>query len=270
LSPYEADKKRNYLKSLEPTSSKVNSSLSMISISYTNFRLSSYSKKRHAVAIARREADKRGFNKESGKLIQIITDGDNDLDRYISEFFPEALHTIDVFHVTEYLWSAGGCLFKEGSDELTEWVESQKNRLYNDKSIEIIDEIENQCNKLPEEGPGIKKKRERLDQVKNYLGKRVGKMNYKKLRELDLEISSGAVEGAVNYVIAKRFDCGGMRWIKERAEGLLHLRCIEINGDWENFIDFVHDKTSRYCKENLKNEFLKSTTAPKISTYGVY
>ena len=95
-------------------------------------------------------------------------------------------------------------------------------------------------------------------------------MNYQTLRKLDLEISSGAVEGAVNYVIAKRFDCGGMRWVKERAEALLHLRCIEINGDWEKFIDFVHDKTSRHCQENLKNEFLKSTTAPKISTYGLH
>jgi hypothetical protein len=27
-----------------------------------------------------------------------------------------------------------------------------------------------------------------------------------------------------------------MRWIPGRAEALLHLRCIEINGDWELFI----------------------------------
>ena len=26
-----------------------------------------------------------------------------------------------------------------------------------------------------------------------------------------------------------------MRWIPGRAEALLHLRCIEINGDWEAF-----------------------------------
>ena len=42
---------------------------------------------------------------------------------------------------------------------------------------------------------------------------------------------TGTVEGVVNYVIAKRFDSGGMRWIKERAEHLLQLRCIEVNGD---------------------------------------
>ena len=48
----------------------------------------SYAPKRHAVAVARREADKRGFTKESGKLIQILTDGDNDLECYVGEFLP--------------------------------------------------------------------------------------------------------------------------------------------------------------------------------------
>ena len=78
----------------------------------------SYAPKRHAVAIARREADKRGFTKKSGKLVQIVTDGDKDLDCYVEDFFSEAIHTIDIFHVTEYHWKAGACLYKEGSDGL--------------------------------------------------------------------------------------------------------------------------------------------------------
>jgi len=91
----------------------------------------SYAPKRHTVAIARREADKRGFGPGSGQRIQIVTDGDPDLERYIEEFFPAeafpaAEHTIDVYHVVEYLWDAGACLYREGSAELTEWVEEQK------------------------------------------------------------------------------------------------------------------------------------------------
>lgn len=59
------------------------------------------------------------------------------------------------------------------------------------------------------------------------------------LRENDLE---GAVEGAVHHVIGLRMDHGGMRWIRERAEALLQLRCIEINGHWDYFIQAVQDK----------------------------
>jgi hypothetical protein len=220
------------------------------------------------VAVARREADKRGFTNQSGKLIQIVTDGDNDLERYVGELFPEAEHTIDVFHVVEYLWKAGGCLFKEGSDELTEWVERMKDALYEGRASEIIAELQRHLDLLPKRGSGIKSRRERLESVKSYLAKRIGKINYKSLRDRDLEICSGAVEGAVNYVIAKRFDCGGMRWIKQRSEALLQLRCIEINGDWDDFITFVHDKTNKQTAETQANLFLRNKSPVPLPTYG--
>lgn len=228
----------------------------------------SYAPKRHAVAIARRDADKRGFTAQSGKLVQIVTDGDNDLDRYITEFFPNAEHTIDVFHVVEYLWKAGGCIYKEGSDELVAWVESMKEALYDGRVCEVIEEIQRRLNLLPKRGPGSKSRRQRLESIRGYLIKRVGKMNYKSLRARDLEISSGTVEGAVNYVIAKRFDSGGMRWVKNRSEALLQLRCIEINGDWDAFISFVHDKTNEQARQTKRNHFLKSNEAAPLPTYG--
>ncbi len=226
----------------------------------------SYAPKRHAVAIARREANKRGFGPGSGKLIQIVTDGDNDLQRYIEELFPEAIHTIDVYHVTEYLWEAGQCLYKEGSAELVEWVETQKEALYDGRAAEIVAEIEKRLAQLD---PGKQSVRKRLQKVRNYIDKRVDKMNYKELREQDLEISSGAVEGAVNYVIAKRFDSGGMRWIKERAEHLLQLRCIEVNGDWDAFIEFVHDRTREQAQREHRNLSLRRTKPTPLPTYGL-
>jgi len=229
----------------------------------------SYAPKRHAFGIARREADKRGFTNDSNKLVQIVMDGDNDLDRYAQEFFPEAIRTIDVFHVTEYLWQAGACLYKEGSDEQEAWVESQKEALYDGRASDIVKELIDWLKRIPRKGPGNKGRRERLQQVINYLTKRLDKMDYKSLREQDLEISSGAVEGAVNHVIAKRFDCGGMRWIRERAEALLQLRCIDVNNDWDDFISYVHDKTSRRMQQEQKNFFLKSKTPASLPTYGL-
>ena len=229
----------------------------------------SYAPKRHAAAIARREADKRGFTEKSGRLIQIVADGDNDLARYFDEFFPEAIHTVDVFHVTEYLWKAGGCLYKEGSQELVEWVEAQKDFLYDGKASEIVKELDKRLALLPKKGPGMKRRRETLGKIREYLAKRIAKMDYKTLSEMDLEISSGAVEGAVNYVIAKRFDSGGMRWIKERSEALLQLRCIEVNNDWDAFISYVHDKTCRQAQACSQNFFLKSKEAEPLPTYGL-
>ncbi len=229
----------------------------------------SYAPKRHALAIARREADKRGFTEESGKVVQVVTDGDNDLERYIAEFFPNAIHTIDVFHVTEYIWDAGRSLYKEGSKELEQWVETQKDALYDGRVSDIVKELERRLKLIPKKGPGNKGKRDRLRKTVNYLKKRIEKMDYKKLRERDLEIGSGPVEGAVNYVIAKRFDNGGMRWIKESSEALLQLRCIDVNDDWGAFISYVHDKTHRQIQQSKQNIFLKSKTPKPLPTYGI-
>ena len=55
-------------------------------------------------------------------------------------------------------------------------------------------------------------------------------MAYGKWREQDLVIASGVVEGAARYVVGKRLDNAGMRWLKERAQSVLLLRCIEVNG----------------------------------------
>jgi hypothetical protein len=229
----------------------------------------SYAPKRHAVAIARREADKRGFTDQSKMLVQVVSDGDNDLERYVKEFFPTAIHTIDVYHVMEYLWKAGGCLYKEGSGELAEWVEQQKDLVYDGRAAEVVNELDKRLALLPKKGPGMKGRRERLEQIRGYLHKRLDKMDYKALKEQDLEISSGAVEGAVKHVIAKRFDSGGMRWIRQRAEALLQLRCIEINKDWDAFISYVHDKTSRQAQLFKENFFLKSTEPMELPTYGL-
>jgi hypothetical protein len=200
----------------------------------------SFGPKRHAFAIARREADKRGFQRGSGKTVQLVTDGDEDLERLGKEFFPEAKHTLDIFHAIEHLWKAGRSLFREGSKALEEWVDEQRQRLYSGHVQTVVRDLKTALTAIPSTGPGNKGKRQRLREVATYIEKRVHMMNYKELLERDLEICSGSVEGAVRYVVSQRFDCAGMRWIRERAEALLQLRCIEINGDWDAFMAFVH------------------------------
>jgi hypothetical protein len=202
----------------------------------------SFAPKEHAFQIALREAHKRGFTEESGRLVQLVTDGDPDLDCYARRYFPDAIHTIDIMHVIEKLWTAGEAIHKEASNELRRWVERQKKRLYRGEVAKIVTELRRQFERTPRTGPGNKGKRERLNKALGYIEKRMGQMNYKELRAQDLEIGSGMVEGAVKYVIGKRCDHGGMRWIRERAEALLQLRCIEINGHWDEFVTTVHDR----------------------------
>jgi hypothetical protein len=152
-----------------------------------------------------------------------------------------------------------------GSAELTEWVEAQKEALYKGCVGEVIDEIKRRLAMLSNIQEHCQ---ERLEKIKNYLEKRKDKMNYKSLRDQDLEILSGVVEGAVRYVISQRFDNGGMRWIKERAEALLQLRCIELNGTWDRFVSFVHERMKQQVEESKKTSPLTCSELTPLPIYG--
>jgi hypothetical protein len=201
----------------------------------------SFAPKRHAVEFARREATKRGFPPGTTRTVQVLTDGDNDLACYVRELFPDAIHTVDVMHVIEKLWNAGTAVHREGTPEHRAWAEAQKNALYGGRVDDILAELDARLAATPKTGPGNKFRRTKLTKTRRYIAKRAAMMNYDELVRRDLELGTGAVEGAIKHIIHRRMDHGGMRWIKERAEAVLQLRCIEVNGDWEAFVARVHD-----------------------------
>ena len=75
-----------------------------------------------------------------------------------------------------------------------------------------------------------------VDKLIGYLEPRLEMMRYAEWLEQDLVIATGQVEGAVRHVVGERLDCAGMRWMQGKGEALLHLRCIELNGDWQQFV----------------------------------
>jgi hypothetical protein len=62
--------------------------------------------------------------------------------------------------VTEYLWKAGGCLFKEGSEEPEQWVEQQKAALYESRVLYIIEKLEYRLAWIAKRGPDLKNRQQ--------------------------------------------------------------------------------------------------------------
>lgn len=202
----------------------------------------SFACKRHAMEVARREATKRGFPPGTTRTVQLLTDGDTDLARYGAELFPDAIHTIDVMHVIEKLWDAGTAVHREGTPEHHAWAREQIDALYAGRVTGIVAELDGQLARIAKTGPGNKFRRTKLSSLRNYIAKRTAQMNYGELLARDLELGTGPVEGAIKNIMHRRMDHGGMRWIKERAEAVLQLRCIDVNGDWAAFVARVHDQ----------------------------
>jgi hypothetical protein len=78
----------------------------------------------------------------------------------------------------------------------------------------------------------------------------------------DLVIASGQVEGTVRHLVGARFDCSGMRWTQAKAEALLHLRCIELNGDWQKYVAWFQGKTLRRLKRGERIKVLTNQPLP--------
>jgi hypothetical protein len=181
-------------------------------------------------------ARRRGYGT---KRTLFLGDGSEHLWRCQQTYLPDAEVCIDWFHVVEKLWEAGGCLHREGSDELTKWVEKQKTELRDGRQADLLENLRNAYRAIPKTGPGNKGRRQRLGKVIRYLDEHAHRMRFAELRRDDLDIGTGAVEGAVRNLVGIRFDGPGMRWGRERSELLMHLRCIFLNGQWEAFRSYL-------------------------------
>ena len=156
----------------------------------------------------------------------------------LSKWFPAATFALDIRHFSVQIWALGRAFYQEGRDELAEWVEEKRELLYTGKASQLLEELKVINSNLSARAKRDKTKREKMSKLIAYISARLSMMDYKNLIEEDLVIASGIVEGAARYVIGERMDCSGMRWIPERAEALLHLRCIELNGEWESFFEW--------------------------------
>jgi len=184
------------------------------------------------------EAEKRGYGTSKFTKVLFIADGAEVLWDLQREFFPDADVCLDWFHVVEKLWDAGKAVCRGTRRErkaLEAWVGQQKKRLRNGQIADVLAELSDRFEATPITGPGNKYRREVLASVHQHLFVNQNKLEYDRLRRGDLDIGSGAVEGAVRNLVGARLDASGMRWGKGRAEFVLGLRCILINGMWPDF-----------------------------------
>lgn len=222
----------------------------------------SYARRKVMFEWARKQATKRGFGPDTNKRIHIAVDGEKCLKDGLSKIFPRATFVLDVRHLEEKVWETGRVFFVEGSDELEEWVEDKRRLLYEGRASEVLSLLKKLRKNLSRRANRDKGKREALAKLISYIQPRLDMMRYKNLIDEDLPIATGIIEGAARYVVGERMDCSGMRWIPERAEALLHLRCIELNGDWDHFYEWVYH---RWHDKLLRNEKVIVRTNEPIS-----
>lgn len=189
--------------------------------------------------LLRREADKRGYGT---KKTVFLGDGAKVLWRLKKECFPLAEGCIDWFHIAEKLWACGECIHPHDRDAVAAWYAAQTKLLRHRGSGPVIANLRAALLDVAKTGPGTKRRRTLLRKTYRHLLSHMEHMQYASLRRRDLDIATGAVEGAVRNVVGMRLDGPGMRWSPERAERVLHLRCILVNGQWDAFEGYITER----------------------------
>jgi hypothetical protein len=188
------------------------------------------------------EAKKRGYGR---KRTVFLADGSEHIWTLQQKHFPDAEVGLDWIHVTEKLWSAGQCLFAEGTTELSAWVGEQQALLRRGRVDPMLQNLIGAFMHIAKTGPGNKGRRERLGDVIDYLTGHRARLRYQELRRDDLPIATGVIEGAIRNLVRLRLDGPGMRWSRDRAESVLHLRCILLNDQWDDFAQYIAGSSMR-------------------------
>jgi len=188
------------------------------------------------------EAVRRGYGTTKFKKVQFVADGADTLWELQQEFFPDAEVCLDWVHAVEKLWDCGkainrGSRTKRNPPEA--WVHEQKKLLRQGKLKAVLLTLQTALDRTPVSGPGNKFRRKVLEDTIKHFTKNRARMRYQRLWQNGLVIGSGLIEGTVRHLVGMRLDGPGMRWGKARAEAVLHLRCVLLNGLWPDFESYL-------------------------------
>jgi hypothetical protein len=172
--------------------------------------------------------------RETGQIIDrvALTDGAIALQQRVEEYLPDFTLVLDIIHVTEYLWKAANVLWRETDPHRDRWMTDALGCVLEDQLDVLLTHLRNQRAYLS----GAK--RDVLTKVINYLERNRPYMQYHRYLARGWPIGSGVVEGACRHLVKDRFELAGMRWSLKGAQGMLNLRAVYLNGDWEDFQRF--------------------------------
>jgi len=90
------------------------------------------------------------------------------------------------------------------------------------------------------------RQRAQLDKIWDYFYYHRDRIRYDQYLAQGLPIASGVIEGACRHVVNDRLNRTGMRWSLSGAQAVLGLRCVAINGYWDEFMeDHIRRETER-------------------------
>lgn len=149
--------------------------------------------------------------------ILAIGDGAAWIRRLVRDFFPGAVYLLDLFHLKKRLREV---LRDETDEPLRERITAACLAGKPDQVLALLATFE----------PATPEQAEAARKLKRYI--RTNSQGIANYARTDL-FGSGAVEKAVDIIVSRRFKLRGMSWLRPGAAGMLKLKLLKYNAEWD-------------------------------------
>lgn len=162
-------------------------------------------------------------------------------------YFPEAVGILDLFPVLERPWAVAHCFHTAGSDEAKQFVEHRPRDLLPGRVGYAISGLRKRlrAEKLSSQ------RRKVVRSAVEYLTNNREHLRSDEYLAAGDPIGSGVAEGACRHLVEDRMGQTGMRWTVEGAQAMLHVRALDLNDQWGEFLSFrVEQEQARLYKRD--------------------
>lgn len=144
----------------------------------------------------------------------------------------DRIEILDLLHALGYFWDAVHLFYPPGSHQAILLMEVMSLALLEGNGLTALAWLAHQAPAF-----GLDQaQRGKLDKIRAYFEGHRDRIHYDQYLAKGLPIASGVIEGACRHVVNDRLNRTGMRWTLEGAQAMLRLRCVAINGLWDELM----------------------------------
>ena len=136
---------------------------------------------------------------------------------------------LDFYHFRDHLTCASHVLFGEGSKEALSWKEKMMEAAKNQGSLVMLDRLGECLVELKDD-----EKRQELENLREYVGKRIAMTDYPYFLNLGYDIGSGPTESFCGC-LTRRLKGSGMNCDRDNAEAVMALAGVYYSNQWDKY-----------------------------------
>jgi hypothetical protein len=196
---------------------------------------------------------------ETAGTVVGVCDGAAWCQDFLDHHCPEAVRVLDFPHAVEYLATAAKTAFGAETAASTTWLAAQAHELKHGDPVLVLGALEG----LPVAGaPDPVAATAAQGTAAEYLGTRLGQIQYARFQAAGYPIGSGAGESGNKVVVEGRLKGAGMHWAPDHVDPMLALRTVEYSDRWEAVWPQIGPALRAHARARIRTRAPRPAPAP--------